>query len=101
MSTVCFDDFFAVLSNKQRLNILRYIEDNGPSNVTDIAAGLEVEQSSISHSVKRLLLCHFVTVEQKGKERVYSLDQATVEPLLGLIEKHVRAHCVKECAHSK
>jgi len=34
-----------------------------------------------------------VNVKQKGKERVYSLNEDTIIPILKLVDKHAAVHC--------
>lgn len=99
MKYTVFDDFFSVLGNKQRVRVLQYLDVKGSRTVTEISEDLHFEQSAVSHNLKRLLLCHFVEVEQKGKERVYSINKDTVQPLFRMIDKHVRTYCVKGCNH--
>lgn len=99
MRYTVFDDFFAVLGNKQRVKILQYLHKNGCKSVTEICQALDIEQSAVSHSMKRLMECHFVEMEPRGKERIYCINKLTVQPLFELIEKHIQAHCVKGCHH--
>lgn len=99
MKYVVFDDFFAVLGNKQRVKILQYLNEAGGKSVNEICEALELEQSAVSHNMKRLLDCHFVEVEPQGKERLYRINNKTVKPLFKLIDQHVRSYCVKGCNH--
>jgi ArsR family transcriptional regulator len=99
MSYYSFDHFFMTLGNKQRVRILQLLVDKGPLSVTAIAETLKVEQSSVSHNLKNLLLCHFVAVTQEGKERIYVINGDTVKPLFDGIERHVKKYCVKGCDH--
>jgi ArsR family transcriptional regulator len=99
MSYVSLDHFFTVLSNKQRVRILQLLNKEGAKSVSSIAEALKVEQSSVSHGLKHLLACHFVTFKQEGKERIYSVNEETVSPLLRQIEKHVEANCIEGCQH--
>lgn len=99
MKYTSFDDFFAVLGNKQRVKILQYLNAEGSKSVTDISQRLEMEQSAVSHNMKRLLECHFVEMEPHGKERIYTINHNTVQPLFNLIDKHVRTYCAKGCRH--
>lgn len=87
------------LGNKQRVRILQLLNEGGPKSVSAIASALKLEQSAVSHSLKQLLLCHFVTVRQDGKERIYSINEDTVKPLFDQIDRHVRTYCVKGCEH--
>lgn len=99
MNYPSFDHFFTTLGNKQRVRILQLLVKNGSLSVTAIAEGLKIEQSAVSHSLKQLLLCHFVTVKQDGKERIYTINEDTVKPLFEQIEKHVEKYCIKGCNH--
>lgn len=72
----------------------------GPQSVSAIADALNAEQSAVSHSLKHLLQCHFVTVKQDGKERIYAINEDTVAPLFRQIRKHVEKYCVEGCEHS-
>ena len=51
MKYIVFDDFFAVLGNKQRVRILQYLNKRGGDSVTGISSGLNIEQSAVSHSM--------------------------------------------------
>jgi len=99
MKYTSFDDFFTVLGNKQRVKILQYLSLEGPKSVSDISGKLRIEQSAVSHNMRRLSMCHFVEVKQQGKERIYSINEETIQPLFTLIQKHVEAYCVKGCVH--
>jgi DNA-binding transcriptional ArsR family regulator len=94
-----FDHFFMTLGNKQRVRTLQLLNSEGPQSVSSIAEALKAEQSAVSHSLKHLLQCHFVTVKKEGKERVYSINEDTVAPLLNQINKHVEKYCAKDCEH--
>jgi len=95
-----FDHFFMTLGNKQRVRTLQLLNIEGPQSVSAIAKALNAEQSAVSHSLKHLLQCHFVTVKQEGKERIYSINEDTVAPLFKQIRKHVEKYCVEGCEHS-
>ncbi len=94
--------FFNTLSNPTRLAILELLR-KGPRSVTDIATTLHQEQSMISHNLKPLVRCGFVFVEPKWKERIYTLNRETMEPLFDIISKHFYQYCTPkrtqlECA---
>jgi len=93
------DDFFTVLSNRQRVRILQYLGEEGPKNVGQISERLGIQQSAVSHCMQPLRACHFVEVKQRGKERIYTINHDTVKPLFALIDEHVRKYCAKECSH--
>ncbi len=99
MMYTSFDDFFTVLGNNQRVKILQFLNQEGPKGVSDISTKLKIEQSAVSHCMKKLLQCHFVEVKRVGKERIYSINEDTMKPLFELIRKHVEKYCVNGCVH--
>ena len=99
MKYLSFDHFFTVLGNKQRVKILQYLNEEGSKSVSEIGKRLKMEQSAVSHNMRRLLLCHFVDVKQQGKERIYTIKEDTIQPLFKLINTHVQSYCVKNCKH--
>ena len=94
-----YDRFLTTLSNKVRLAIIHSLKDD-PKNVTQLTNELKIHQTTVSHSLKRLLDCGFVFVERNGKERVYSVNKKTIKPLLTLMENHVKNYCAKGSCRS-
>jgi len=84
--------FFKVLANPTRLAILEMLS-KAPRSVTEIANTLKQEQSMISHNLEPLEQCRFVIPQKKKKERIYSLNRGTVEPLLKLCDLHAQKYC--------
>jgi DNA-binding transcriptional ArsR family regulator len=91
LSEICYV-FFKVLANPARLAILEILREK-PRNVTEIAESLKQEQSMISHNLKTLERCRFVFSERKEKQRIYSLNHETVEPLFKLLAYHSQKYC--------
>ena len=90
-----YDRFLVTLRNKTRLSIVQSLMHK-PKNVTQLTSELKIHQTSISHALRRLLDCGFVFVKRNGKERIYELNNETIEPLLKLMESHVNKYC-KDC----
>lgn len=88
--------FFGTLANEQRLHIINSLR-KGPKNVTQICRELNYNQTTVSHSLRRLKTCSFVFVKRNGKERVYSLNKTTIKPLMELIDKHTDSFCKHLC----
>ena len=86
--------FFETLSNQARWDIIHLLKKKS-HRVTDIAEKLRLEQSLVSHHLKRLETCGFIKMEPNGTERVYSLNKETIGSLLKLIDKHVNQFCEK------
>ncbi len=93
MKDLSYDTFFTTLANENRLAIIQYLDKKGPSNVSEIVEGTKMEQSAVSHNLKKLLTCEFIHIKPNGKERIYKLNQKTIKPLLELIDKHVKTYC--------
>jgi len=91
LNETCYQ-FFSTLANSTRLAILEFLR-NGPKNVTEIAEALSQEQSMISHNLKPLERCRFVFSERRKKERFYSLNKETVEPMLKIFDYHSKKYC--------
>jgi len=84
--------FFSTLSNPTRLAILERLRE-GPKNVKQISKSLGQEQSMISHNLRPLVECRFVFVERKWKERLYSLNKETMEPIFKTFNFHAQKYC--------
>jgi DNA-binding transcriptional ArsR family regulator len=84
--------FFKVLANPTRLAILEALRKDSKS-VNEIAGILKQEQSMISHNLESLEDCNFVFSERKRKQRIYSLNRQTVEPLFELFQFHAQKFC--------
>jgi DNA-binding transcriptional ArsR family regulator len=87
-----YNIFFSNLANPLKIGIILSLRV-GEKNVSELMKDLNVEQSKISHALQSLKCCNIVNVEQKGKERVYSLNEDTIVPILKLIDKHAAVHC--------
>jgi len=85
--------FFETLGHQTRLRIINVLRD-GPANVTKIINQTGMEQTCVSHCLRRLERCGFVSVTKEGKFRVYELNHATIEPLMALVDKHTQTYCV-------
>jgi len=88
--------FFETLSNKTRWDIVHLLQKRG-YRVNEIVKNLGYEQSLISHHLKRLETCGFVSFKQKGNERIYNLNKETIKPLLTLMDKHMSKFCKNLC----
>lgn len=88
--------FFETLSNQARWDIIHILQKKS-YRVTDIANELKLEQSLVSHHLKRLKICGFVKMKAHGTERIYTLNKETIGSLLKLIDRHVNQFCKKVC----
>lgn len=94
LTTVCYR-FFTNLANPTRLAALEQLMDK-PMSVNELATALGQEQSMISHNLKPLLECNFVTAQPQGKRRIYSVNHETIDPIFRAIENHAEKFCPKQ-----
>ena len=80
--------FFKALANKGRISIINLLE-TGPRNVNQIADSLGIGQTLVSHHLRCLSFCGFVTSERNGNSKKYSLNDETISPLLQIVDKHI------------
>lgn len=85
--------FFNTLSSEPRLKIINLLRKK-KMNVSEIQEALGYEQSVISHNLKRLRICGFVSSNVKKKYRYYNLNKKTISPILALIDKHMEKNCL-------
>lgn len=84
--------FFETLGTSLKLDILSKLK-NRPLIVNELSEILNQERSKISHALKSLSDCKFITVKKDGRNRIYSLNKETIFPLLELAEKHMKKFC--------
>jgi len=83
-----YELFFKALSNGTRLEIISTLRDR-PKNVGDISKKLGIEQSRASHNLRMLATWGLVRCETDGKQRLYSIDGRTLEPLLEVLDPYM------------
>ena len=81
------DTMFA-LSTPSRLAILASLR-HGPRTVSEIIDAVEMEQSAVSHQLRVLRDHSLVSVERRGRERVYAMQDEHVAALLDEGLRHV------------
>jgi len=91
LTELCYG-FFSTLANPTRLAIMELL-DGAPMSVTQLVEALGEEQSMVSHNLQPLVQCKLVHVSRQGKNRVYSLNHETLDPILGAMESHATKYC--------
>jgi ArsR family transcriptional regulator, zinc-responsive transcriptional repressor len=87
-----YNAFFTNFANRANIEIISALRES-PMNVKAIVAKTSMEQSAISHNLKKLCECNILSVKKEGRERIYSLNRETVVPLLDLVDRHVKKNC--------
>ncbi|HIH31182.1 TPA: winged helix-turn-helix transcriptional regulator [Candidatus Woesearchaeota archaeon] len=87
-----YNDFFQTLANPTNQSIIQELLKR-PMNVTQLTEKTKLEQSHISHSLKKLYECKIVDVKRDGKQRIYSLNKDTIIPIIEIVDKHAKKMC--------
>ncbi len=85
--------FFNTFASEQRIKILNLLRKK-EMNVSEIQKATGFEQSVVSHNLKRLKTCGFITQERRKRYRYYKLNEKTIKPILSLIDGHMREYCL-------
>ncbi len=97
MKELSYRLFFKAFSNKTRFEIIKLLRKK-PKTVTEICKELKFEQSRVSHNLKCLEACGFVSSKWDGKNKIYSLDKKHIIPILNNIDKHISKYSKRlEC----
>lgn len=81
-------DLFKVFGDSSRIRILYKLFD-GEMCVQDIAEGLSMTQSAVSHQLKILKMSKLVKNRRDGKMVYYSLDDDHVSTILSMGKEHL------------
>ena len=81
-------ELFKVFGDVTRIKILSLLL-NGELSVGDIADGLEMTQSAISHQLNLLRRSKLVKARREGKSVYYSLDDDHVSEILSCGIEHI------------
>lgn len=85
--------FFGTLVSEPRLRIINLLR-KGRKNVGEIMDELKMDQSAVSHDMRRLKECGFVLSERDGKFMYYTLNDKSLGPLMNIIESHMSKYCI-------
>ena len=86
--------FFGTLANEKRLAIMNILRKKSLC-VSEICAKTGFEQTLVSHHLKMLEYHGMVFVKREGKYKYFSLNERTIQPLLELIDSHMKQYCCK------
>lgn len=83
-------ELFRLLGDPGRLQMLCALLEAGELCVCDLAAVVEMAESSVSHSLRLLRTAGIVRQRRSGRQVFYALDDAHVRLLLDVSIEHVR-----------
>lgn len=90
---------FKLLAGEKRLAILMLLQERSYS-VNEIVEALGMEQSAVSHQLRKLREDQVVTVEKVGRTVYYRLTDSHILDLLANAERHVE-HVVNHESHAE
>jgi DNA-binding transcriptional ArsR family regulator len=79
-------DPFAALADPVRRGLLRALAA-GPARVVDLAAAHPISRPAISKHLRLLTEAGLTSVEDRGRERHYSLDRSGLVPVSRLLDE--------------
>ncbi|MBI1812314.1 winged helix-turn-helix transcriptional regulator [Candidatus Peregrinibacteria bacterium] len=100
MLSPAHQQFLKTLGNPKRMELMLFLLKK-PLTVTELVEKSAMEQSTVSHHLKRLRICQFVKSTTNGKERIYSVNEETAGPLFRLMNTHVDKYCQRVCCSNK
>lgn len=83
-------DLFRLLGDPTRVHILYALVEAGELCVCDIAAVVDMTETSVSHALRLLRTAGVVKNRRSGRMVYYSLDDAHVRLLLDVSAEHLR-----------
>ena len=87
---VALTDLFKLLGDPTRIRLLYTLAEAGELNVTDLAARVDVPETTVSHALRLLRTAGVVRNRKVGRMVFYSLDDAHVRQLLSVSADHLR-----------
>lgn len=82
-------DLFKVFGDSTRIRILCVLMDREELSVSDLADGLDMTQSAISHQLRTLKQSKLVKSRRDGKQVYYSLDDEHVRSIIAAGREHI------------
>jgi ArsR family transcriptional regulator, lead/cadmium/zinc/bismuth-responsive transcriptional repressor len=83
-------DWFKVLGDATRARIMYAVLEAGELCVCDLAATVDVPESTVSHALRWLRGAGVVRARRSGKMMYYSLDDEHVRMMLDVGREHLR-----------
>lgn len=85
-------ELFRMLGDPTRVQILYALCEAGELCVCDIAAVVDMTETSVSHALRLLRTAGIVRNRRSGRMVYYSLDDAHVRLMLDVSAEHLRHH---------
>lgn len=83
-------EMFRLLGDVHRVRLLYSLLEAGELCVCDLAASVEMPETSVSHALRLLRTAGIVTARRDGRMMFYRLDDDHIRLLLDLTRQHLR-----------
>ena len=83
-------ELFRLLGDVHRVRLLYSLLEAGELCVCDLAASVEMPETSVSHALRLLRTAGIVTARRDGRMMFYRLDDDHIRLLLDLTRQHLR-----------
>ena len=100
MNKRSYHKFFNNFANPLKIDIIFSLKNKGRS-VNELIKELNIEQSRLSHALQGLRKCGIVQVFDNGRERIYSLNEKYILPMIELLDNHAKEHCGGVCLNNQ
>ncbi len=77
-------DIFGAIADPVRRSLLQELAHE-PRRVADLASGRSISRPAVSKHLRLLLDAGVVSVTERGRERVYTLDRAALAPVAAYV----------------
>ncbi len=93
-------DLFSALADPTRCRVVEMLHERARP-VHELAAAFDISRPAISRHLKVLKDAGLVIEEKTGRENVYSLQRAELQPMQDWLEKHRTARPVRKVARPR
>jgi DNA-binding transcriptional ArsR family regulator len=93
-------DLFSALADPTRCRVVEMLHERSRP-VHELAAAFDISRPAISRHLKVLKDAGLVVEEKTGRENVYSLQRAQLQPMQDWLEKHRTARASKKAGKAK
>ena len=85
----CMSNRLKTLAHPARIQIIELLQENEKLSVSEIQAHLKLEQAATSNHLKLLRDQQIIYARRAGKNKYYSLKQATITEIIACINRCV------------
>jgi DNA-binding transcriptional ArsR family regulator len=93
-------DLFSALADPTRCRVVELLHERARP-VHELAAAFDISRPAISRHLKVLKDAGLVVEEKSGRENVYSLRRAELQPMQDWLDKHRSARAARKAARPK